>query len=386
MNNSRKYTFLGLTFLVVITSITTFLLSGIGSLFLTGSLSGMSLSDVNFVRKLLASKELLESEYYENVTEQDLIDGAMSGMFDALGDPYTSYLPAEVSQQLMELTEGKYEGIGIYVSIDTLENAIRVISPIKDSPADKAGILPLDKIISINGVDCTGAQLDEAVALMKSPAGTTINLLIERNGEKIEKTILTEKIVIDSVYSENYDGVGYLEITTFSETTAEEFSEQYKALRSENIHGLVIDLRDNGGGIYDEAIEIAKEIVPKGLIVYTENKTGKREEEYSTSNGIDIPVVVLINENSASASEILAGALKDRGVAKLVGKKSFGKGVVQGWYSIGDGTSVKLTIAKYFTPSGVCIEGVGIAPDYDVEFGSYKNDLQLAKALELLKK
>lgn len=385
MNNNRNYTFLGLIFLVVITSITTFLLSGIGSLFLTGTLGGVSLSDVNFIRKLLASKALLESEYYENVTEQDLIDGAMSGMFAALEDPYTSYLPAETSQQLMELTEGKYEGIGIYVSINTVDNSITVISPIKGSPADKAGILPLDKILSINGVACDGSQLEEAVALMKCPAGTTIELVIERDGEEIKKTVLTEEIVIDSVYSEKYGDIGYLEITTFSETTAEEFSEKYKALRDENITGLVLDLRDNGGGIYDEAILIAKELVPKGLIVYTEDKNGKRQEENSVSNGIDIPVVVLINENSASASEILAGALKDRGVAELVGKKTFGKGVVQGWYAIGDGTSVKLTIAKYFTPSGVCIEGVGIAPDYEVEYGSYKNDLQLEKALELLK-
>jgi len=385
MNNNRNYICLGLIFLVVITSITTFLLSGIGTLLLTGSLSGLSLSDVNFVRKLLASKELLENKYYENVTEQDLMDGAMSGMFAALEDPYTSYLPAETNQQLMELTEGKYEGIGIYVSIDMTDNTVTVIVPIKGSPADKAGILPLDKIISINGVECSGDRLEEAVALMKCPEGTTVNLVLERDGERLEKSITTEKIVIDSVYSEKYDGIGYLEITTFSETTAEEFSEKYKALREENITGLVLDLRDNGGGIYDEALAIAKELVPKGLIVYTEDKNGTREEEYSLGEGIDIPVVVLVNENSASASEILAGALKDRGVGKLVGKKTFGKGVVQGWYAIGDGTSIKLTIAKYFTPNGICIEGVGIEPDYDVEYGSYKNDLQLKKALELLK-
>lgn len=385
MNNNKNYTFLGLIFLVVITSITTFLLSGFGSLLLTGSLGGLSLEDANFVRKLLASKHLLESKYYENVTEEDLTDGAMSGMFAALNDPYTSYLSAETNQKLLELTEGKYEGIGIYVSIDTRDNAVTVISPIKDSPADKAGILPLDKIVSINGVACDGEHLDEAVALMKCPAGTTVNLVLERDGEQLEKTIVTEKIVIDSVYSKNLDGIGYIEITTFSETTAEEFSEKYEALRAENIKGLVLDLRDNGGGIYDEAIAIAKKIVPKGLIVYTEDKNGKREEEHSTGAGIDIPVVVLVNEESASASEILAGALKDRGVAKLVGKKTFGKGVVQGWYAIGDGTSIKLTIAKYFTPSGVCIEGVGIEPDYDVEFGNYRNDLQLKKALELLK-
>lgn len=383
MNNNKNYTCLGLIFLVVITSITTFLLSGLGSLFLTGSLGVVSLEDANFIRKLLASKELLENKYYENVTEQDLMDGAMSGMFAALDDPYTSYLPAETNQQLMELTEGKYQGVGIYVSINTLDNAVTVISPIKGSPADKAGILPLDKIISINGVECSGEDLDEAVSLMKCPAGTTVNLVLERDGQRFEKTIVTEEIVLESVYSENYDGIGYIEISTFSDTTAEEFFKHYDTLREEKITGLVLDLRDNGGGIYDEALEIAKKIVPKGLIVYTEDKNGKREEEHSVSDGIDIPIVVLVNEESASASEILAGALKDRGVAKLVGKKTFGKGVVQGWYAIGDGTSIKLTIAKYFTPNGVCIEGVGIEPDYDVELGSYLNDLQLKKALEL---
>ena len=384
MNNSKNYTCLGLIFLVVITSITTLLLSGFGSLILTGSLGGISYEDVNFVRKLLASKNLLESEYYENITEQDLIDGAMSGMFAALDDPYTSYLPAETNQQLMELTEGKYQGIGIYVSINTLNNAVTVISPIKGSPADKAGILPLDQILSINGVECSGEELEEAVALMKCPAGTTVNLVLERDGERLEKEIVTEEIILESIDSENYDGIGYIEITTFSDTTSEEFFKHYEELRKENITGLVLDLRDNGGGIYDEALEIAKKLVPKGLIVYTEDKNGKKEEEYSIGEGIDIPIVVLVNEESASASEILAGALKDRGVAKLVGKKTFGKGVVQGWYAIGDGTSVKLTIAKYFTPNGVCIEGVGIEPDYEVELDSYTNDLQLKKALELL--
>ena len=386
MNNNKNYTCLGLIFLVVITSITTFLLSGLGSLFLTGGLGGISIEDAVFVRKILASKKLLESEYYENITEQDLMDGAMSGMFDALDDPYTSYLPKETNQQLMELTDGKYEGIGVYVSVNAVDNTVTVLSPLKDSPADRAGILPLDKIISINGVECAGDNLDKAVELMKCPAGETINLVLERDGERLERTVVTEEIVLESVESENYDGIGYIEIATFSDTTSEEFFKHYDALRDENITGLILDLRDNGGGIYDEALAIAKKLVPKGLIVYTEDKNGQREEEYSVSDGIDIPIVVLVNEESASASEILAGALKDREIATLVGKKTFGKGLVQGWYSIGDGTSVKLTIAKYFTPSGVCIDGVGIEPDYEVELGSYSNDLQLKKALELLKK
>ena len=196
---------------------------------------------------------------------------------------------------------------------------------------------------------------------------------------------MTEAIVFKSVYSENMSGIGYIQISSFDENTGSEFTEAYNKLREENITGLIVDVRDNGGGIYDEVIKIAKILVPKGLIVYTEDKDGNKKADNSDGEGIDIPLVVLINEESASASEILAGAIKDRKCGTLVGKKTYGKGVVQGWYMIGDGTSIKITIAKYFTPSGVCIQDIGIEPDVEVENTSAYKDLQLERAIKLLK-
>ena len=307
-------------------------------------------------------------------------------MFAAVNDPYTEYLPEEESSALEEMATGKYEGVGIVVSILNGEKYPTVLYTLPNSPAEKAELKENDKILSINGTSCEDLELEKAVELMKVKAGSEIKLVLERDGKEFNVALKTEEITIASVYSEKMDDIGYIQIASFDEQTYKEFTTEYEKLRNENITGLIIDLRDNGGGIYEEVVKIAKDIVPKGLIVYTEDKNGEKKEEYSTGTGIDIPLVVLINENSASASEILAGAVKDRECGTLVGKKTYGKGVVQGWFIIGDGTSVKLTIAKYFTPNGVCIDGIGIEPDIEVSDGSYLTDLQLKKALEILKK
>ena len=386
MRNNRVSIFIGMIFLVVITSITTLIFSGMGNLILTGTVEGYDLKDLAFIRKIMASKDLLSEKFYDGITEEELYDGAMSGMFAAVNDPYTEYLPAEANEALELLTEGKYEGVGIVVSILNGEKYPTVLYTLPNSPAEKAELKENDKILSINGTSCENLELDKAVELMKVKAGSEVKLVIERDEKEINVELKTEEITIASVYSEKMEDIGYIQITSFDEQTYKEFSTEYEKLRNENITGLIIDLRDNGGGIYEEVVKIAKDIVPKGLIVYTEDKNGEKKEEYSEGTGIDIPLVVLINENSASASEILAGAVKDRGCGTLVGKKTYGKGVVQGWFMIGDGTSIKLTIAKYFTPNGVSIDGIGIEPDIEVDEGSYLTDLQLKKALEILKK
>lgn len=383
---NKQITLIGLIFLVVITSITTLLLSGSSNILLMGMVNGYTADEMKFINKLMESKKLLSENFYGEISDEKIYDGAMSGMFEALGDPYTSYLDNKQNQELMEITEGKYEGIGVVISTSLVEKTdITIVGIVKDSPAEKSGLMLNDKIVKINGEDCSNFSLNEVAEKMKVKAGTNIALSINRDGKLIEKNVMTEEIVFKSVYSENIDGIGYIQIASFDEHTSDEFMEAYNKLRAENVTGLIVDVRDNGGGIYDEVIKIAKVLVPKGLIVYTEDKDGNRKSDNSDGDGLDIPLVLLVNEESASASEILAGAVKDRECGTLVGKKTFGKGVVQGWYMIGDGTSIKITIAKYFTPSGVCIQDIGIEPDVEVENNSVYKDLQLEKALELLK-
>lgn len=386
MKNNRFSIFIGLIFLVVITSITTLIFSGMGNLALTGDIKGYSLQELAFIRKIMDSKEVLMQKFYSDISEEDLYDGAMSGMFAAANDPYTEYLPVEANEALQQLTEGKYEGVGIIFSILTGDSYPTILYILPDSPAEKAELKEYDRIISINGISCENMDLEKAAEIMKVKAGSELALKIERDKENIDINLKTAEIKIASVASQNMDGIGYIQIASFDENTYKEYIAEYEKLRGENITGLIIDVRDNGGGVYEEVVKIAKTIVPKGLIVYTEDKNGKKEEHYSTDDGIDIPLVVLVNENSASASEILAGAVKDRKCGTLVGKKTYGKGIVQGWFMIKDGTSIKLTIAKYFTPSGVCIDGIGIQPDIEVENTRKSTDLQLKKALEILKK
>ena len=386
MRKNKLSIFIGLIFLVVITVITTLLFSGLGNLIFTGNINGYTFEELTFIKKIMDSKDVLMERFYEGISEKELYDGAMSGMFLAVNDPYTEYLSEEASVALEEVATGKYEGVGIVVSILNGEEYPTILYTLPDSPAEKADIKENDKILSINGFECKNIDLDKAVELMKIKAGSELNLLIRRNEEDINVKLKTEEIVIKSVYSEKIEDFGYVQITSFDEQTFNEFITEYEKLKAENVKGLILDLRDNGGGIFEEAVKIANILVPKGLIVYTEDKNGKKEEEYSKGEGLDIPLVVLVNENTASAAEILAGAIKDRECGTLVGTKTFGKGVVQGWFVMSDGTSIKLTIAKYFTPSGVCIDGIGIEPDVLVKDGSYFSDLQMKKALEILKK
>lgn len=384
MKNNRTSIFIGMIFLVIVTNFSALVFSGFGNFILTGTISGYSSEDLAFIKKIMTSKDVLKEKFYEDISDEELYDGAMTGMFAAVGDPYTEYLPEEESTALEEMATGKYEGVGIMVTISDT-SLPKILYTLPNSPAEKAGIKSGDIIVSINGESCEGMELTKAVELMKVKAGSELKFVIKRDEKNININLVTEEIVMASVYSENMDGVGYIQIASFDEATSSEFEKAYSELRSENVKGLIIDLRDNGGGIYEEAVKIAKIIIPKGLIVYTEDKNGVRQEEKSIGEGIDIPLVVLINENSASASEILAGAVKDRGCGTLVGKTTYGKGVVQGWFIIGDGTSIKLTIAKYFTPNGICIEGTGVAPDIEVEEGKYSTDLQLKKAKDILK-
>lgn len=385
--NNRRYAFLGLIFLVIITVITTAMSLGYLDILPELRLSGYTKEDWEFFEKFLAYKNVLTESYYQDIDNEKIYEGALHGMAAAVGDKYTEYLGKSENELLTEDIESHYEGLGIYVSVDLLDNSITIVGLIPDSPAEKYDLKVLDKIIKVNGVEYNGDKLNEAVEQMKGPAGETIQLTIIRDGKEIKKNVVRETINIKSVNYENKSGIGYIEILKFDENTAELFDEAYVNLTKEGIHGLIIDLRDNGGGIYDEVLEIAKKIIPKGLIVYTEDKDKVQERVYSESEGMNMDLVLLINNYSASASEVLAGAVKDRACGTLVGEKTYGKGLVQGVFEMTDGTAMKVTIAKYYTPSGVCIDGMGIEPDVVIEDNpKTTKDEQLMKALEILKK
>ncbi|MBQ7669083.1 MAG: S41 family peptidase [Clostridia bacterium] len=389
MNKNRRYAILGLLSLVIMTSITTVIILSAVGLFLTDipGIGSISKDDIDFFAKFLAYKNLLKETYYEEVDMKKVYDGALHGMADAVGDQYTMYLEQDENTVLMEDLDSKYTGLGIYVGISAKDNKIVVMDFVDESPAKEAGVEVNDKIIKVDGVEYDGDTLDDAVSHMKGTIGETVKLTILRKDEELEVDVVRREINIKSIEFENKSGIGYIKIVKFDNNVAKSFDEAYDTLRSENIGSLIIDVRDNGGGVYDEVVKIAKRIIPEGLIVYTVDKEGKKEEEKSSGIGIDIPLVVLTNEYSASASEIFAGAVKARGCGTLVGTKTYGKGVVQGVYEMNDGTAMKITIAKYYTPDDVCIDGTGIEPDVLVEDNiRTTKDEQLEKALSILKK
>lgn len=373
--------FTGLIFLVFVTSfLTQVIISNYGFIY-NVNLGICTTEDMEFFNKFINYKFLLNKKYYKEIEEEKLYDGALKGMADAVGDPYTSYLNKDDSETLYQSIEHEYDGIGVYLQEDITDDTIKIISVIEETPAERAGLLADDKIIKIEDKEYKGTQINDAVTAIRNSVGKKIKITVLRNGIPKEIEVECSHLRLDTVKSEiKEDNVGYIKISEFGDGTANEFKTHYEKLQAKNIKGLIIDVRDNTGGVYEEVVEIAKTIIPKGLIVYTQDRNGKKDEIFSESEGIDIPLVVLINEYSASASEILAGAVKDRECGILVGQKSYGKGVVQGVYNMPDGTSMKLTIAEYYTPSGVCIDKIGIEPDKKVE----GDEKQLQEAIKII--
>src|SRR6056297_644032 len=346
-------------------------------------------------------EEYIEDNFLYEV-QGDLQDGSLKGMMETLEDPYSEYLNVESMNSLIEQTSGEYSGIGIYVSISN-DNKIIVISPIEDTPAEKAGIKTGDKIIKVNGKEFTGEEMTEAVKVMKGKPGTEVTITVERektNGELnvFDLTIERANIKIQTVkYGELDENIGYIRITTFDDPTAEDFKKALVELTEEKeVKGLVLDLRFNPGGLLDSVVDIADELLGKTVITYTQTKSGEREYYNSGKSSVDIPLVVLINEGSASASEILAGAIKDTERGVLVGEKSFGKGIVQRIIPLEDGSGFKLTVSEYFTPDNLNIHDIGIEPDVTIELNEksmeeglygmeyYDDDNQLQRAVEIL--
>lgn len=351
----------------------------------------------DLTKSLKYIEDVLDKYYLNDIDKEKAIDGAIEGYVAALDDPYTEYVPKEEMEEYTENLMGNYVGIGIYMVKNTEKNTIDVLAPIKYSPAEEAGILPGDTILSVDGVEYTGDDMTAAANNIKGKEGTVVKLEILRDQEKMTFEITRRKINTNPVVSEKLENnIGYLEVSSFDEGTADDFKTKYEDLKNQGITSLIIDLRNNGGGLVEEALQIADYIVPKGKeLLITVDKDGKEEIRKAEEDVlIDMPIVVLVNENSASSSEILAGALKDTEEATIVGTTTYGKGVIQQFLSLRNGAGLKVTVEEYYTPNRTKIHGVGIEPDEKVELPeTVKNpfypekdeDTQLQKAIEILK-
>ncbi|MCR5769427.1 MAG: S41 family peptidase [Lachnospiraceae bacterium] len=324
-----------------------------------------------FDSKLDTIMQYIDTYFYDEVDDNVIYDAMLHAALASLGDPYSTYYSPEEFDMLMESASGTYSGIGATVSQNIETGKVTIVKPFIDSPAMKAGVLPGDEIYKVEGMPIEGMDLNEVVSYLKGPEGTKVNVTFIRDEEEIDITITRAKIVVQFVSSRMLeDNIGYIMVSEFEETTAEQFSQAIDDLMAQGMKGLIVDLRDNPGGLVNAVVDMLSRITPKGsLLVYTEDKYGYKDNEYSmTEDQLSVPLVVLMNGNSASASEIFAGAVQDLGVGKIIGTQSFGKGIVQSVIPImQDISGIKVTSSKYFTPKGVCIHGVGITPDVVVE-------------------
>lgn len=346
------------------------------------------------VQKIGVIEGLIEENFLDEFEESELQEGLYAGMIAALEDPYSVYYSEEELQDARSKAKGVYYGIGAGVGVDAETGLPRISKVYEDSPAQEAGMLEGDLLYKVAGEEVTGLELSEVVNLIKGEEGTKVSITVlrETEGRYVELEVERREIETQTVESRMLeDGIAYIQITEFDDVTLDQFTEALAVCKGSGMKGLVLDLRGNPGGNVTTVCEIARKILPEGLIVYTEDKNGKRTE-YSCdgSSELQVPLTVLVNGNSASASEILAGAIKDHKKGTLVGTTTYGKGIVQRIIGLSDGSAVKLTVSNYFTPNGNNIHKVGITPDVEIPFDAeaYVNqgvDNQLQKAVEILK-
>lgn len=384
-----------LVFAVVITAIITFFASGIFHSILFRVRHGLVLDKVSTVKTLIEDYGIYESD------EETMADYASMGLAAAVGDPYTMYFPEKEFTARMDSLQSVYVGVGATIGADMENDCLVVVSPMDNSPAEKAGVLAGDILLAVDGKAFTGSQVSEAAYDMKNgDIGTTVTVTLKRgDSEPFDVVITRDKIEKETVTSKLMENdIGYIRISEFDSTdgdagTSKEFAENYKGLIAAGAKKLIIDLRNNPGGEFGAVCDIADMLLPEGIITYTEDKRGKKETVESDKECCDMPIVVLVNGGSASASEVLTGALKDHQKATVVGTKTFGKGIVQTVIPLTDGSGMSITTSKYFTPNGTCIHDIGIEPDFVVEMETetaitkleYKDDIQLQKAVEILK-
>lgn len=361
--------------------------------------SGNDISYDSIVRKLMGLQQLVNDYYLNDVKDISFADGIYKGFISSLGDPYSTYFTADEYKALLESSSGVYCGIGASVIQDVKTGVITIVKPFKNSPAYKSGLLPGDIIVKVNNEEVTGKDLSEVVSHIKGAEGTTVKVSVMRDGESdmLNFTITRQKVENPTVEYKMLDNkIGYIIISEFDDVTVTQFKTAVDDLEKQGMKGLIVDVRNNPGGLLDSVVEVLDRILPPGLLVYTKDKNNNRETESADdADKVNVPMAVLINGSSASASEIFAGTLQDYKKAAIIGTTSFGKGIVQKVIPLRDGTAVKLTVSKYYTPKGRNIHGTGITPDIEVELDKdlqnqlnipLEKDNQLQEAVKYLKK
>ncbi|MFU0799632.1 MAG: S41 family peptidase [Xylanivirga thermophila] len=327
----------------------------------------------NFARmqdygKLDAVRSILEGEYIEEPDNDKMLDGAIKGLVASLEDPYSYYFTQEEFRQFTERTQGSYAGVGMVVTVEQKDNTITVVRTFKGSPAAKAGIVAEDKIVKVSGEEVDGSMLDNAVAMMRGEPGSKVKVTINRNGElkefELERAIVE---IPDLEYRMLEDDIGYIWLYSFDENSAKNFENALNDMKKQGMKAFILDLRGNPGGLLSTCVDIADILLPEGLVVYRMDRSGNREDYKSDAKQLKLPMAVLVDENSASASEVLTGAIQDYGVATIIGKTTFGKGVVQDVRPFKDGSALKYTTSKYYTPKGRDINKKGLKPDIEVD-------------------
>lgn len=359
-----------------------------------GSSQSSSFLTTDRKNKLEDLVEIIHDEFYlKEMTDEELETGIYRGLMDALDDPYSEYYTPEEFEELMTGSAGIYYGIGAYVSLDAETNYPKISGIIKGTPAEEAELRANDIIYMVDGVSTYGLTLSDAVALIKGEEFSEVIISVVRDGEKLDVPVVRRRVESPTVESQMLDDrMGYLQITEFDDVTSNQFVQAMEELKQQGMKGMILDLRSNPGGNLSTVVKIAQNLLPEGIIVYTEDKAGKRSNyRCKGDKEIQIPLVVLVDMNSASASEILAGAIQDYGKGTLIGTTTFGKGIVQSVMPLEDGSAIKITISSYYTPNGRNIHGIGIEPDIICEFdgSQYYNvenpvDNQLEKAKEVL--
>lgn len=363
----------------------------------TGTQMGSVQLDAGLVNKINSVQKILERNFLEEYDEQQLEDGMFAGMLAALQDPYSVYYSKEAYDSMMESSKGAYYGIGVVVQQDPQTGEIIVNYPYEDGPGAEAGFLPGDIIYAVGDVLAAEHTIDEVVAMIRGEEGTWVDVDVLRQGssEPVTLHVQRRKIETKTVAYEMLEGkVGYVQVTQFDEVTPKQYQTALDDLLEQGMESVIVDLRDNPGGSLDAVLKMMDMMLPKGLYTYLEDKNGKKENYFGEQDArYDCPMVVLVNGNSASASELFTGAMHDYKRATIVGTTTFGKGIVQQIYPLSDGSGIKVTMAKYYTPNGICIHKTGITPDEEVELeGEYaslvthEEDNQLQKALEILGK
>lgn len=400
MDSEKRQKIYKIAMLIILVAVITFILTTMlmynikgeeKYIYVSGNDGGISTTLSNF-------RKIIDKKFLGEINEQDLINGAIKGYISGLKDPYTEYMTKEEMDEFNIDVTGNFVGIGVYLTKDIQKNAVIIISPIKDTPAHEAGLLPGDIITKIDDVSYTGEQLTEASNKIKGEEGTSVKLEILRDGKTLTFDITRRTVKVNHVENKVINNnVGYIKFNTFDEGCGDEFKGKLQELKDKGIQSLIIDIRNNGGGIVDEAIEIADLMTPKdATLLITVDKNNNEEITKSKEDAIiDIPIVVLTNENTASASEILAAALKDNNKATIVGTKTYGKGVIQELLTLTDGSGLKITTNEYYTPNRSKINEVGIQPDEEIKLPEEledeleieeAKDTQLQKAIEILKK